>query len=378
MFKKKSLYIVIMILIVSLSATMLMSCNGNARKPELGVVLEQYMQEPQKKATSTLILGVEMKGAFHLVNLNFKFNQILEMDRIYNNEKLVIAADGYVGEVDGILMILPLLPTEIADLLRKYAVNKETMFSALLGYDGVDTYNAKAGYYNKVDEKEYQTFIGIDENTIDQYQDALGFQPEVPLNLNQMLMMNDFFNIQDKPSFIISDSASPKFNDTENAYLYNFALDKNLLKSYYVQMMEDIMFSSLEEDMHEDNIEFYNQVKNIVLGWFSVEASSLRARVDSKGKLRGINTDIKFKIEIPNGELIQVANIFEPGLGSQVVNLIKDISLTVDFKFSETYAYDNASTNIDQFVAYDILKGKSVNLPDRTIIEFTDPFGEND
>jgi len=376
---KRSIILVAFLIIISLSLVLASCQELPEKKPDYSAVLDKYSKAAQKRATAFVNIDFDMNFFLNVTdftsgNQYIKFSQIGEFDRIDSGGKIIVDIDAYADKSDMGLIPIALRYkgfNELADVTEDYFKNKNTIASLLLGYDGRDTYNMKAGYYKKGKEREYQAFYAINHGTIESYQSALmlaSCQKIVPKNI---LMLNDIFSVVSNPDYLVSDCAPTRYDEQERAFLYSFIFNNQGFKEHIFQIFEQKILSYLVNEYNSYAQETYEYIEDTIREWFNIESTYMKARANSDSELTETESGIKLKIIVPNRDVKYIANLLSPGSGEEFSDLISNISINIDIKVNEQYSYEE-DLPLVSYSEQDLFASTTLNIEDRIVITIED------
>ncbi len=376
---KRSVILIAFLVIISLSLV-LASCQPlPEKKPSFAVVLNRYSQAKQKQASAVINLDCEIDFVLNLPGLAngshcINFSQVGELDRTVADKKIAFDFNAYTSNSDmGFIVDALRLKKlgDLADIIDAYFKKKNTKASLLLGYDGLDTYNIKAGYYKKDEEMKHQAFYAINEDTISSYQSALALLSKQKIIPKDILMINDFYGIATNPEYLIKDEASTRYDVQKQAFLYSFILNNDGLQEYLFQVFENKLLSYLVNEQNPQAQESYDFIKDSIRGWFTIERTSMKAIANSDLQLTNLESGIKLKITVPNRDVKHIANMLVPDSGNEVADFISDIKINIDISIDEQYSYAD-DISLASYTEQNLFASSTADIEGRVVINIED------
>lgn len=367
-------------IIVLMFASLLASCKANidtshlTPKPDVHKALAAYKNYTQKKSVFNAGLKITVFQAVEGEVVPVSIGQLLQVERILNNDKIYMDAtlgSAFVSEsffslVNSIINLGKALKMDIGidPEVMKY-IRGETQFVGKLGYDGLGNYNGKGDYITKGETPDYLDDLGApfwaatNDNSILNVQKNM--KSGTAFTLKDFLMFSTMIDLSVNDGWVIGDAAEDFYNNDSQAYLYALTTSGAKLKSMILEMIGDTA-EGFDEAQYAEDLRLYAEIFPIFSSWISTPNSTVNVSLDQMGKLKNLSSSIRIDINMKLEEMWRIVEMFIPEEQKSLLPLVKlglnNIfvaasgesgiwTIRIDFTTEESFYYDTESINLD-------------------------------
>lgn len=367
-------------IIVLMLASLFAGCKANidtshlTPKPNVHAALAAYKNYTQKKSVFNAGVKITLFRALEGEVVPVSIGQLLQVERILNNDKIYMDAklgSAFVSESffslkDSIVNLGKALKMDI-DLdpeVMRY-IEGETQFVGKLGYDGLGNYNGKGDFITKGDTPDYLDDLGApywvatDDNSILNVQKNM--KSGTAFTLKDFLMFSTMIDLSVNDGWVIGDAAEDFYNNDSQAYLYALTTSGAKLKALILDMIGDTS-EGFDEEQYAEELRLYAEIFPTIAGWISTPNSTINVSLDQMGKLKTLSSSIRIDINIKLEEMWRIVEIFVPEEQKAFLPLVKlglnNIfvaasgesgiwTVRIDFTTEESFYYDADSINLE-------------------------------